>query len=147
MWKTGFGVIGAGICWDQWDPECARAMVLAGAEILLYPTAIGAEPNGVDTKDPWQRAMIGHAVSNATPVIAANRIGVEAWQTFYGSSFCADMRGDKLAELGREEEGVCVATYDLAKVHEYRASWGFFRDRRPELYGVLATADGQHPVR
>ncbi|MFN7701406.1 MAG: N-carbamoylputrescine amidase [Deltaproteobacteria bacterium] len=147
VWRTGFGVIGVGICWHQWYPECARAMVLGGAELLLYPTAIGAEPNGVDTKDPWQRAMIGHAVSNATPVIAANRIGIEAWQTFYGSSFCADMRGDKLSELGRDEEGLCLATYDLAKIHEYRASWGFFRDRRPELYGALATADGQHPVR
>ncbi len=142
VWKTAFGTIGVGVCWDQWYPECARAMALMGAEVLLYPTAIGAEPNGVDTKDPWQRAMIGHAVSNATPVIAANRIGVESWQTFYGSSFCADMRGDKLAELGRDEEGVCMATYDRRAIHEYRASWGFFRDRRPELYGALATADG-----
>ncbi|MBN8615324.1 MAG: N-carbamoylputrescine amidase [Deltaproteobacteria bacterium] len=147
VWKTGFGAIGVGICWDQWYPECARAMVLGGAEILLYPTAIGAEPNGVDTKDPWQRAMIGHAVSNATPVIAANRIGLESWQDFYGCSFCADMRGDKLAELQRGEEGVCLATYDRQKIHEYRASWGFFRDRRPELYGALTTADGQHVVR
>ena len=147
VWKTGFGTIGAGVCWDQWFPECARAMTLMGAEILLYPTAIGAEPNGVDTKDPWQRAMIGHAVSNATPVIAANRVGKEDWQTFYGSSFCADMRGDKLSELGRDEEGVAMATYDRAKIAEYRASWGFFRDRRPELYSTLMTADGRTLVK
>ena len=146
VWQTRFGRIGVGICWDQWYPECARAMVLGGAELLLYPTAIGAEPNGVDTKDPWQRAMIGHAVSNATPVIAANRIGQEDWQTFYGGSFCADTRGDKLAELGPGEEGLAMATFDLAQVHQYRASWGFFRDRRPELYGVLGTADGRTPV-
>ncbi len=142
VWRTRFGDLGVGICWDQWFPECARAMVLAGAELLLYPTAIGGEPNDVDTRDPWQRAMIGHAVSNATPVIAANRIGKEDWQSFYGSSFCADMRGDKLAELSRDEEGFALATFDLDRVHEYRASWGFFRDRRPDLYGSLTTADG-----
>lgn len=146
VWPTRFGTIGVGVCWDQWYPECARAMTLMGAEFLLYPTAIGAEPNGVDTKDPWQRAMIGHAVSNATPVIAANRIGKEDWQTFYGASFCADMRGDKKAELGANEEGLAIHTYDRAEIHEYRASWGFFRDRRPELYGVLATADGREVV-
>jgi len=147
VWKTKFATIGVGICWDQWYPECARAMALMGAELLFYPTAIGAEPNGVDTKDPWQRAMVGHAVCNATPVIAANRIGLEDWQDFYGASFCADTRGDKLAELGRDEEGVCIATYDLAQIHEYRASWGFFRDRRPELYGTLMTADGSRVVK
>ena len=146
VWNTAHGCIGVGICWDQWYPECARAMALMGAELLLYPTAIGAEPNDTDTKDPWQRAMIGHAVSNATPVIAANRIGKEDWQTFYGSSFCADMRGDKRSELSRDEEGLAIASYDLDKVHEYRAGWGFFRDRRPELYGVLATADGSTRV-
>ena len=91
--------------------------------------------------------MIGHAVCNATPVIAANRIGQEDWQNFYGASFCADTRGDKIAELGRDEEGLCIATYDLAQIHEYRASWGFFRDRRPELYGSLMTADGKHVVK
>jgi N-carbamoylputrescine amidase len=143
VWKTGFGTIGVGICWDQWYPECARAMALLGAEVLLYPTAIGAEPNGVDTRDPWQRAMIGHAVSNATPVVAANRIGKEDWQTFYGSSFCCDTRGDKKAELGRDEEGLAIATFDRMQIAEYRASWGFFRDRRPDLYDVLTTADGR----
>jgi N-carbamoylputrescine amidase len=147
VWQTAVGNVGVGICWDQWYPECARAMVLGGAEVLLYPTAIGAEPNGVDTKDPWQRAMIGHAVSNATPVIAANRIGKEDWQTFYGASFCADMRGDKLAELGRDEEGLAIASFDREAIHAYRASWGFFRDRRPELYESLRTADGETVVR
>jgi N-carbamoylputrescine amidase len=146
VWRCGPIAVGVGICWDQWYPECARAMALGGADVLLYPTAIGAEPNGVDTKDPWQRVMIGHAVANATPVVAANRIGKEDWQTFYGASFCADMRGDKLSELGRDEEGLAVASYDTAEIASYRASWGFFRDRRPELYRGLLTADGEKPV-
>lgn len=144
-WRTRYGVVGVGICWDQWFPECARAMVLQGAELLLYPTAIGSEPEtpDLDTKDPWQRAMIGHAVSNVVPVVAANRIGNEGGQVFYGSSFIASHRGDKVAELGRAEEGVIVATFDLDEVARNRASFGFFRDRRPELYGVLGTADGE----
>ena len=144
VWPTRFGRLGVGICWDQWFPESARAMMLLGAEVLFYPTAIGSEPHDpdLDTRDPWQRAMIGHAVSNVVPVVAANRIGVEAGQRFYGSSFIADPRGDKLAELGRDDEGVIVATFDLDALAQTRASWGFFRDRRPELYGVLTTADG-----
>jgi N-carbamoylputrescine amidase len=119
-------------------------MMLLGAEVLFYPTAIGSEPHDphLDTRDPWQRAMIGHAVSNVVPVVAANRIGVESGQRFYGSSFIADPRGDKRAELGRDDEGVIVATFELDAIAQMRASWGFFRDRRPELYGVLATADG-----
>jgi N-carbamoylputrescine amidase len=147
VWKTRFATLGVGICWDQWFPECARAMALLGADCLLYPTAIGSEPHdpSLDTKDPWQRAMIGHAVSNATPVVAANRIGREITQVFYGSSFCADMRGDKVAELSREEEGLAIATFDRDRIARYRASWGFFRDRRPELYDVLGTADGRVP--
>jgi N-carbamoylputrescine amidase len=138
-WPTRFGSIGVGICWDQWFPECARAMALAGAEVLLYPTAIGSEPAdpSADTRDPWQRAMIGHAVSNAMPVVAANRIGSEGGQIFYGSSFIADPRGDKLSELGRDEEGVITASFDLEALRRRRAAWGFFRDRRPELYGAL----------
>jgi N-carbamoylputrescine amidase len=140
VWTTRFGAIGVGICWDQWFPECARAMVLGGAEVLLYPTAIGTEPETpeLDTKDPWQRAMIGHAVSNVIPVVAANRIGVEGAQTFYGASFIANQRGDKIAELGRGEEGVIAAGFDLDEVRRNRASFGFFRDRRPELYSGLA---------
>jgi N-carbamoylputrescine amidase len=144
VWKTQRGVIGVGICWDQWFPESARAMMLLGAEVLLYPTAIGSEPHDpeLDTRDPWQRAMIGHAVSNIVPVVAANRTGSEDGQTFYGSSFIADPRGEKLAELGRTDEGVILGTFDLNAIAATRASWGFFRDRRPELYGVLETADG-----
>ena len=144
VWKTKHATVGVGICWDQWYPECARAMALLGAEVLFYPTAIGSEPHDpdLDTRDPWQRAMIGHAVSNVMPVVAANRIGSEEGQTFYGSSFIANPRGDKLAELGRADEGTITATFDLDQVRRTRAAWGFFRDRRPELYGVLATADG-----
>jgi N-carbamoylputrescine amidase len=145
VWPTRFGTLGVGICWDQWFPEAARAMMLLGAEVLLYPTAIGSEPHepDLDTRDPWQRAMIGHAVSNVVPVVAANRIGDEGGQRFYGSSFVADHRGDKVAELGRDDEGVIVAQLDRALLARTRASWGFFRDRRPDLYGVLATADGK----
>jgi N-carbamoylputrescine amidase len=143
-WETRFGTIGCGVCWDQWFPEAARAMVLLGAELLLYPTAIGSEPHDpeLDTRDPWQRAMIGHAVSNVVPVVAANRTGVEGGQRFYGSSFLADHRGEKRAELGRDEEGVAVAAFDLALSRRLRAAWGFFRDRRPDLYDVLLTPDG-----
>jgi N-carbamoylputrescine amidase len=144
VWKTRHGAIGVGICWDQWFPESARAMMLLGAEVLLYPTAIGSEPHDpdLDTRDPWQRAMIGHAVSNIVPVVAANRVGNEGGQVFYGSSFIADPRGDKVAELGRTDEGVIAATFDLDAIAKTRAAWGFFRDRRPELYDVLTTADG-----
>jgi N-carbamoylputrescine amidase len=144
VWQTRVGTIGVGICWDQWFPECARAMALMGAELLLYPTAIGSEPYDatLDTKDPWQRVMIGHAVANAIPVVAANRTGSESDLTFYGHSFIADHRGDKVAELGRSEEGVITATIDLAAMAQYRAGFGFFRDRRPDLYRILLSADG-----
>ncbi len=137
--RTRFGTIGVGICWDQWFPECARAMMLGGADILFYPTAIGTEPETpeLDTKDLWQRAMIGHAVSNVVPVVAANRIGLEGNQTFYGHSFISDHRGNKLAEMGRRDEGVICAEIDLETVRSNRASFGFFRDRRPELYEAL----------
>ncbi|WP_109809110.1 N-carbamoylputrescine amidase [Sphingosinithalassobacter portus] len=131
--------LGVGICWDQWYPETARAMMLMGAEILFYPTAIGSEPHdeALDTARLWRRAMVGHAVSNVVPVVAANRIGNEYGQTFYGTSFITDERGDILAELGREETGVITATLDLDRVKRHRAAFGFFRDRRPELYGRL----------
>ena len=140
VWDTRFGKLGVGICWDQWYPECARAMMLLGAEILLYPTAIGTEPEnpGLDTKDLWQRAMIGHAVSNVVPVVASNRIGLEGDQTFYGHSFIADHRGEKVAELGRAASGVITADFDLEEIRRNRASFGFFRDRRPDLYGIIA---------
>lgn len=131
--------LGVGICWDQWYPETARAMMLMGAELLFYPTAIGSEPHdeGLDTARLWRRAMVGHAVSNVVPVVAANRIGTEHGQTFYGTSFITDERGDILAELGRAEEGVIIATLDIDRVKRHRAAFGFFRDRRPELYGRL----------
>ncbi|HEY5147252.1 MAG TPA: N-carbamoylputrescine amidase [Polyangiaceae bacterium] len=147
VWQTRFAAIGVGICWDQWFPESARAMMLMGAEVLFYPTAIGSEPHDpdLDTRDPWQRAMVGHAVSNIVPVVAANRTGDEGGQIFYGSSFIADPRGDKRVELGRADEGVIAAAFDLEAIARTRASWGFFRDRRPELYGVLMTADGRAP--
>jgi len=146
VWDTRFGRLGVGICWDQWFPEAARAMALMGAEALLYPTAIGSEPHdaSLDTAAPWRRAMQGHAVSNVIPVVGANRTGFEPWdgypgggQTFYGSSFISDHRGDLVAELGRDDEGVIVTTVDLDFLAAHRAAWGFFRDRRPDLYGAL----------
>jgi N-carbamoylputrescine amidase len=149
VWSGLHATFGVGVCWDQWFPEAARSMVLLGAEILLYPTAIGSEPHepDLDTRDPWQRAMVGHAVSNVVPVVAANRVGQEGGQRFYGSSFIADHRGDKVAEMGRTEEGVISATFDLDALARTRASWGFFRDRRPDLYGALLTADGKNHAR
>lgn len=139
VWETMKGVIGVGICWDQWFPEAARAMALMGADILLYPTAIGAEPQdaGLDTAARWRRAMQGHAVSNVIPVIASNRVGDEDGQIFYGTSFIADHVGEIAADMNRTEEGVIVATFDLDEVDRERAAWGFFRDRRPDLYDVL----------
>ena len=140
VWDTKFGKIGVGICWDQWYPECARAMVLQGADILMYPTAIGSEPHdaSIDSALPWQRAMQGHAVSNAIPVVASNRIGDEEnegkVQSFYGRSFIADQQGTLVEEFKGREEGVLIHTFDLDELDKYRAAWGFFRDRRPELY-------------
>jgi len=140
---TRFGTIGVAICWDQWFPEAARAMALAGADIVFYPTAIGSEPEEpeLDSRDAWQRVMIGHAVANSIGVVAANRIGTEGDGpgaiTFYGSSFIADARGDKRAELGRSEPGIAIATLDLEQLRRIRASMGFFRDRRPSLYRSL----------
>lgn len=139
VWSTKYGTIGVGICWDQWYPEAARAMALMGAEILLYPTAIGSEPYDadLDTSRMWRRAMIGHAVSNCMPVIAANRIGTEEGQSFYGHSFITDEWGDFAAEAGNEVTAPLVATLDLERARIHRAGMGFFRDRRPELYTRL----------
>ncbi|MFN3808817.1 N-carbamoylputrescine amidase [Asticcacaulis sp.] len=149
VWDTQFARVGVGICWDQWYPEAARAMALLGAEILFYPTAIGSEPHDseLDTAAPWQRVMQGHAVANVIPVVASNRIGTESLispqngcgQTFYGHSFIANHRGDKVAEYGKGEEGVLVAEFDLDYLNTHRAAWGFFRDRRTDLYGALAS--------
>jgi N-carbamoylputrescine amidase len=146
-WRTKYASIGVGICWDQWFPESARAMVLAGAEVLLYPTAIGSEPEepNLDTRELWTRAMIGHAVSNVVPIVSANRVGNEGGQIFYGSSFIANHRGEKLAELGKTEVGAVTASFDLEQIRRDRASFGFFRDRRPELYSPLLTSDGTSP--
>ena len=139
VWPGAGTTLGVGICWDQWYPETARAMMLMGAEILFYPTAIGTEPHDpdLDTSRLWRRAMIGHAVSNVVPVVAANRIGTECGQRFYGHSFICDERGDLLAEFGAGETGVLVAELDIAAAKKHRAAFGFFRDRRPELYGRL----------
>ncbi len=139
-WKTKRGHIGVGICWDQWYPETARAMAVQGAEVLFYPTAIGSEPYdaSLDTHLQWQRAMQGHAVSNAVPIVAANRIGLEdnegVQQRFYGHSFIADHRGELVESFGATDEGVLMHTFDLSLIESYRADWGFFRDRRTDLY-------------
>jgi len=139
-WKTKRGHIGVGICWDQWYPETARAMAVQGAEVLFYPTAIGSEPydTSLDTHLQWQRAMQGHAVSNAVPIVAANRIGLEdndgVQQKFYGHSFIADHRGELVESFGADDEGVLLHTFDLGLIESYRADWGFFRDRRTDLY-------------
>ncbi len=140
VWPTRFGTLGVGICWDQWFPECARAMLLMGADLLFYPTAIGSEPEepDLDTSALWRRAMLGHAVSNVAPVIAANRFGDEGGQVFYGSSFICDHRGELVASAGRAEACVLTAEFDLDQVRSDRASFGFFRDRRPEFYRRLA---------
>ena len=140
VWNTRHGVIGVGICCDQWYPETARVMALMGAEMLFYPTAIGSEPYDadLDTSRMWRRAMIGHAVSNCMPVIAANRIGEEQGQKFYGHSFITDEWGDFAAEADSKDNGALVATLDLDQARKHRAGMGFFRDRRPELYGRIA---------
>jgi N-carbamoylputrescine amidase len=136
---TRVGRIGVGICWDQWFPECARAMTLQGADLLLYPSAIGTEPTRpeLDTQKPWQRVMLGHAVANTIPLVACNRVGDEGGQRFYGTSFIADGRGEILNQLGREEEGVLMAEIDLAAWRKEREWFGLLRDRRPELYKKL----------
>jgi len=151
VWDTAAGRIGLGICWDQWFPEAARAMALMGAEILLYPTAIGSEPPNpdYDSSTHWQNVMRGHAAANIMPLLAANRVGRETapdgrFDIFYGRSFIADHQGEKLAEMDRVEEGLRVAEFDLAAIAELRRSWGLFRDRRPELYGALLTLDGRN---
>ena len=148
VWDVAGTRIGVGVCWDQWYPESARVMALMGAELLFYPTCIGSEPQDAefDTSRMWRRAMVGHAVSNCMPVIAANRIGSEpvgeedeahGGQVFYGHSFITNEWGDLLGDLGRDETGVITAELDLAAARRHRASMGFFRDRRPQLYGRI----------
>ena len=148
VWQTRHGDIGVAVCWDQWFPEAARIMALQGADLLLYPTAIGNHPMapGYDSQGTWQRAMQGHAACNAIPVVASNRIGDESWDdvtmTFYGSSFVTDQRGEIVAQASREAEAVVTASFDFAALRDERASWGFFRDRRPGLYQPLLSHDG-----
>ncbi len=139
VWDVAGTTIGVGICWDQWYPECARVMALMGAQLLLYPTAIGSEPYDadLDTSRMWRRAMIGHAVSNCMPIVAANRIGTEDGQAFYGHSFICDEWGDLVADSGAGESAVLLARLDLDKAARHRAGMGFFRDRRPELYARI----------
>ena len=147
VWDTRYGKVGVGICWDQWFPEAARAMALQGAEILLYPTAIGSEPIlETDSMPHWRRCMQGHAGSNLVPVMAANRIGVERVEpcaenggqssslNFYGSSFITDNTGAIIAEASRTDEQVLTASFELDQYAKDRLSWGLFRDRRPEMY-------------
>lgn len=158
VWDTRFGRIGIAICWDQWYPETARSMALMGAEVLCFPTIIGSEPHDadMDTSGHWQRTMQGHAAANMVPVVAANRIGSETGignnnseqgaltGTFYGSSFIADHTGAKVAEANRLDECILMHEFDLEAIRQERQSFGFFRDRRPDMYGTLQTSDGQH---
>ncbi|TKH41374.1 N-carbamoylputrescine amidase [Paenibacillus sp. FSL R10-2782] len=152
VWNTRYAKIGIGVCWDQWYPEAARCMALMGAEILFYPTAIGSEPqdSSIDSKDHWQTCMLGHAASNLMPVVASNRIGMETDEdssiTFYGSSFIAGPQGNKIAEAGRTDQEVLTAEFDLDELEVGRIEWGIFRDRRPELYNMIATYDGDLKV-
>ncbi len=153
VWQTAVGTIGLGICWDQWFPECARAMALMGAEFLLYPTAIGSEPPNpaYDSSSHWQNVMRGHAGANIMPVLASNRVGKETApdgrsDIFYGRSFIADYQGEKVQEMNRTEEGFRIHEFDLEAIGALRRSWGVFRDRRPALYGALLTLDGKTPI-
>jgi N-carbamoylputrescine amidase len=152
VWPTRHGTIGVGVCWDQWFPESARCMALLGAEVLLYPTAIGSEPHdaSIVSRDHWQRCMQGHAAANVMPLVASNRIGVERGQkyemTFYGSSFIAGPTGEKIVEADCESESVIAASLDLEQVRAQRHAWGVFRDRRPDLYAPILTLDGHHPA-
>jgi N-carbamoylputrescine amidase len=149
VFETQHAKIGVAICWDQWFPEAARSMALMGAELLLYPTAIGSEPQNpeLDSSAHWQRTMQGHAAANLMPLVASNRIGTEVGEkytmTFYGSSFIASHTGEKVAEAGRTEETVLTASFDLDEVRRYRQSWGVFRDRRPDLYYPILSLDGR----
>ena len=153
VWPTRYGNVGVGICWDQWFPECARAMAMMGADILLYPTAIGTASydNGYDYSPQWQHVMQGHAAANVIPVCASNRVGLEKAEScelnFFGLSFITDEAGTKIAEAGREEETVLTATFDFEAIRKNRDWFSLFRDRRPEVYDVLLTLDGRLPIK
>jgi len=153
VWNTRYAKIGVGVCWDQWYPEAARCMALMGAELLFYPTAIGSEPQdgSIDSKNHWQTCMLGHAAANLMPVVASNRIGVEEDEessiSFYGSSFIAGPQGNKVVEADRAEETVLVAEFDLDQLEMQRLEWGIFRDRRPDLYGLISSSDGELTIK
>ncbi len=153
VWPTRFGNIGVGICWDQWFPETARSLALLGAELFFFPTAIGSEPPpalAVNSREHWQRTQQGHAAANLTPLVAANRYGLERslqdpqhlYVRFYGSSFIADATGAKIAEAAEEGDAIVTATFDLEALAQLRNNWFVFRDRRPDLYGLLTSLDG-----
>jgi len=152
VWDTKYAKIGCAVCWDQWSPEAARCMALLGAELLLYPSAIGSEPSSptIDSMLHWRTAMQGHAAVNMMPVLVSNRIGNEVCQdskiVFYGSSFIADERGQIIEQMGRENEGYACAAFDLDNLEIARCAWGLFRDRRPDLYSALLTFDGIRPL-
>lgn len=149
VWDTRYACIGVGICWDQWFPECARAMALQGAELLFYPTAIGSEPHDatIDSREHWLRVQQGHAAANVVPVIASNRVGRETEGdsaiTFYGNSFITDASGDIVKAADTKSETVLVHQFDLDALAAQRRAWGLFRDRRPDLYAPLQTKDGR----
>jgi N-carbamoylputrescine amidase len=149
VFDTKFAKLGLAICWDQWFPEAARSMALMDAEILLYPTAIGSEPQdpSLDSSAHWQRTMQGHAAANVMPVVASNRVGTEQGEkytmTFYGSSFIASHTGEIVAQADRSSESVLTASFDLEAVRRYRQAWGVFRDRRPDLYHPILSLDGR----
>src|ERR1035438_820388 len=149
VFDTRYAKLGVAICWDQWFPEAARSMALMGADILLYPTAIGSEPNDpqLDSSGHWQRTMQGHAAANIVPVVASNRIGSEQGEkytmSFYGSSFIASPTGEKIAEADRVSESVLTASFDFDEVRRYRQAWGVYRDRRPDLYYPILSLDGR----
>jgi len=153
VWNTRYAKTGVGVCWDQWYPEAARCMALMGAELLFYPTAIGSEPEdgSIDSKDHWQTCMFGHAAANLIPVIASNRIGIEEDDdssiTFYGSSFIAGPQGKMVSEAGRAEEAVLVTEFDLDQLEKQRLEWGIFRDRRPDLYRIISSYDGELTIK
>jgi N-carbamoylputrescine amidase len=155
VWQTRYGAVGVGICWDQWFPETARALALLGAEVLCFPTIIGSDPvfPDLDCLGHWQRTMQGHAAANMVPLVCANRIGTETGKgnaaqaplsvTFHGGSFIADATGAKVAEAGRTGEAVLLQTFDLDRCRRARENWALFRDRRPAMYGAIATSDGR----
>jgi len=162
VWQTKYAKIGIGICWDQWFPECSRSMALLGAELLIYPTAIGSEPHDptIDSKDHWQICMQGQSAANLVPLIACNRIGQEhvyekhlvheqqkaiSTITFYGSSFITSHQGLKIKEATKNEEDILVTTFNLDSVAKTRLAWGIFRDRQPQYYSALLTKDGSTP--